>query len=235
LYFYLCIGLLLVWSRRRAGLALTAAALLVVALNAYWYANGMYHPDQQPEVGMLQAFFAFPLTLEFIAGFLLSEYLRDRPRPSPYPWLIGAAVFLGLAFGYHSYANLYPSGLSGFFHAPERSVLLGGLGCCLVAAAVALEKRGIAPWPWLQRLGDMSYSIYLSHILMIAMTGFILEKLLRGSTYMAPLGVVASIGATLLASWWTYRWLERPLYALLKSGLSRPARLWQQALPNKSP
>lgn len=210
LFFYTCTAAVLAWNRRRAWLVMLAWAGAVVFLNALWYAGGLFHPDNVAEVTLPHWFFFYPLTLEFIAGFLLHELLARRARGHWAPWAVRGAVIAVAIAAYIRFGVFHPSGMAGLFHSPERAILWGGFSVCLVASFVRLEARGVTLAAWAEPFGDASYSIYLGHILLI-------QLLLRGRAHLpaaAPAGLVyaAVLVAVALVFWLHHRLIERPLY-----------------------
>ena len=227
LFFYGCTAAVLAWNRRRAWLAMILWAGVVFFLNALWLAGGLFHPDNVADVTLAHWFFFYPLTLEFIAGFLLHELLARRGPGRWVPWAAGTAFFAMLIAVYVRIGVFHPFGLAGLFHAPERALLWGGLSVCLVAAVVRLEARGVRLAAWAEPLGDASYSIYLGHILLI-------QLFLRGRRHLPPFfspglefAVVLTAGVLLL--WLHHRLIERPLYDWSK-GLFR-ALLMRRTMP----
>jgi peptidoglycan/LPS O-acetylase OafA/YrhL len=219
LFFYAGTAAVLTWNRRKAWLPMAAWEVLVVVLNAAWLVQGRYHPDQAADVTFAQWFVFFPLTLEFVAGFVLHDYLRRHGPGSWIPWAAGAALF-GLAIAaYLRVGTFHPSGLAGLFHAPERAVLWGGFSACVVATAVRLEDRGRTPLAWLAPLGDASYSIYLGHILLIQLFLRFLPGL--GATALPKTLVFVAVFVVLVALLWLYYlWVERPFYVAVKRRIS---------------
>jgi peptidoglycan/LPS O-acetylase OafA/YrhL len=219
LFFYSCTAAILTWNRRKAWVPMAAWVVLVLVLNAAWLAQGRYHPDRAAEVTVAQWFVFFPLTLEFVAGFVLHEYLHRRESGSWIPWVAGAALF-GLAIGvYLRFGTFHPSGLAGLFHAPERAILWGGFSVCVVAAAVRLESGGRTPLARLAPLGDASYSIYLGHILLIQL--FLRLQPGIESAALPKTFVFVAVFAVLVALLWLYYlWVERPLYLAVKRRIS---------------
>jgi exopolysaccharide production protein ExoZ len=104
-------------------------------------------------------------------------------------------------------------------------VAIFGCGAALVVAGCAVwERPGITRVPrLLRRLGDASYSLYLSHLLTIGVAGLIWRRaiqliVLPASTsvpiHMAALAsaFAASVGIGLLS----YRLIETPLISMMK-------------------
>jgi peptidoglycan/LPS O-acetylase OafA/YrhL len=220
LYFYVVVALIVLWQRRHAAKVLGVCGLGIIIFNVWLYKNGMYLPQNElkAKASLLIPFYASPLVVEFIAGFLLSEFIRRRPQQYISIWATAAIAFLTAAYFYQIHGNLNASGMAGFFHTGERAVLFGGFSCCLVACAMELERRNITPWKLLQSLGDASYSIYLSHIMVLVAMSIIYFK----SPVRIPniIWALASILATLVFSWLCYRFVEYPLYQIFKKKVS---------------
>ena len=222
LYFYVAVACLIAWNRRHAPLTLAVCGIAIAGVNVWFYQRGLYLPINEAvaKTNLLIPFYLSPLTLEVIAGFLLAEWLHRRPRQCLGCWLIGAVLLLAVAYVYQTSGALLASGMAGFFHVFERSLLLGGFSCCLVACAMELERRQITPWPKLQALGDASYSIYLSHIILLILVSaafFRFQPLVQAP---AALWALAAIALTLVFSWANYRWIEHPLNLRLKAQLA---------------
>ena len=105
-----------------------------------------------------------PLTLEFIAG-AGAALILTRWRP-PLPWLIFLAGVLAMAIGWIMLGERGPR------RYPDEwgRVLAFGPGALLmVAGAAAMDLTGrFRPPALLTRIGDWSYTLYLSHLLVIA-------------------------------------------------------------------
>lgn len=158
LYFYAVFALFLLGSA--AGLArnLGIWALLTAAAGvAYWT---WFNP---PAVSILRLA-TDPLTFEFIGGALLGLWwCRGNGRRGG-PVLLGSGLALwGLA------AAIYPDSLSA--SVPDRwiRVLCLGIPALLVLyGALILERAGKILPRWLVWTGTVSYSIYLSHLLVLS-------------------------------------------------------------------
>lgn len=112
----------------------------------------------QPESALLRVW-TNPLLIEFLAGGVLAVlHLRGwRPnRP--------AGVIL-LAAGIACYAA---QELGGVFSEGWRVLLWGLPAVLILMGALALERREAAPIAPLRLLGDASYSIYLTHPMVVA-------------------------------------------------------------------
>jgi exopolysaccharide production protein ExoZ len=142
--------------------------------------------------------FTSPLMIEFAIGLWLGVAYRHLRFPALWPLLPVGIVLLPMA----EFAGL-PSILPGLV--PAVSIVTG---------ALALEQRIQVPrFATGKLLGDASYSIYLSHtIIMIGSTKIIEQLPLTG-----PVQFATMIGTTMLVAALggvaVYRWIERPLIA----------------------
>lgn len=202
LYFYLVFAALIALLPQGAGrrwllpaaLALWAGAVLVAQ------AGGA---AQAPPAWRVAA---DPLTLNFIAG-AAAALLWPHVRPAWGRRLVwgGLLLFaLGLA--------LVPASLEQvFFDRPWRAAVCA-LPCALVTlGAVAADARG--RWPgqrlWVA-LGDVSYSFYLVHLLVLSLAGKLWSALLPPTAASAALLFAASFIVCLLLARLGWRWVERP-------------------------
>jgi peptidoglycan/LPS O-acetylase OafA/YrhL len=105
-----------------------------------------------------------------------------------------------------------PSGLSGFFHYPERALLAGLLASCLICLFLRLEK-----WlPYRLSLwgGDISYMVYLLHLPTLWLFArFVSPALPQG---MPSLGMALALVMILGLSTLLHLAAERPAYRWFK-------------------
>jgi peptidoglycan/LPS O-acetylase OafA/YrhL len=147
LYFYLVFAVLL-WAvpRRRLGGVLLGWAAVIVAVRL------RLAPPYAPVTDLLFN----PLNLEFIAGCLIALW-GPRGRTAPGAALVGIGIAGGVLF-------LWRFGMD----APFRDIwlrvaVMGGVSAAVLTGAVAWEVPGATRVPGpLRRLGDASYSLYLS-------------------------------------------------------------------------
>jgi len=154
-------------------------------------------------------FYADPRIVEFWLGMLVGSQVVaswNQLVPRFVLWLVmlGATGLL-----------LAPSAAYGAFP-PFVAVWIGNVlpAGALVWAVVALEVQGKVPKiRVLQRLGDASYSIYLSHILTLGVVRLLWDRL--GWAQVDLLHVAAFAGASVATSvavgWAIYALVERPL------------------------
>lgn len=153
MYFYLVFTLLLLFPKRLLGRLLAGWAVAVVYTSLTIPAAG----------NATLRLISHPLTLEFIAGgFAALSVHRHSPQTTArcllagiVLWLAGYLLHIGLGY------SLEPSGW--------LRVLVFGMPATLVVhglAALEIDSGWTLP-AWSVRLGDASYSLYLSHVLVM--------------------------------------------------------------------
>jgi peptidoglycan/LPS O-acetylase OafA/YrhL len=206
MYFYLVFALLLYFSERRLVPLLALWAGAVVCANLLLPSSA----------GATLRLVAHPLTLEFIAGCLAALLIHRGGLCAG--WLcLGVGIAAWLA-GYFLHFNL-GHGLEPTVWA--RFLLFGIPATLVVYGLVVLEtgRRILLP-AWTIHLGDASYSLYLSHVL-------VLGALARIGTGFAPAGDPAlrpALLALLLAAAMAFalachRYIEQPLIRAARSVL----------------
>lgn len=226
LYFYAVLGGLLFLKRETMRLALMVCALGVCIFTLFNWATGLYTPTRFGEVTLLHDFYASPLILEFIGGFLLCDLIRAKPQQSWKPFALLGIPLIILATWYQLHGYLAVSGMAGFHHVPERVILIGGAACCLLACALLWSPPTGRLTKIFASLGDASYAMYLSHIAVIYALCLFLTRIGWENKFPSHLLIIFSIIAVMSYSWLHYRWVERPLYNAVRSRLFRsPAPL----------
>jgi len=195
--FYLLFAAALFAPRRRQAWIVTGALFLIVAA-------GVILDDPVYILG------ANPLLWEFAAGIAAAVLVEAGAAPGrPGAWILIGAGFAGMAV---------PAAL-GLFSELGRPFIWGAPAALIVFGALALERAGAVPgWPWLARLGDASYAIYLTHLPAQALVAHLLGT--ADGRLFVPLALAASLGVGLAC----HRWVETPLIALARASTSRLAR-----------
>jgi exopolysaccharide production protein ExoZ len=169
-------------------------------------------------------FYTQPIMLDFVLGMLTAAF-RDRimetvSRAKPVPWLILALGVAGL-FG-NSY--VFPNSPSAFAPPTDTFLIFGLPSSLIVMGAVLLEGvETNKAWRPFIRIGDASYSIYLSHFFVIAaMIGFAdhihLQPELRAALGIITLFFIAVVGIC------SYQFFERPIGSALAKRLTAGGR-----------
>jgi exopolysaccharide production protein ExoZ len=149
--------------------------------------------------------------LEFAGGCIIAYLVRKRAvRASQ----AVAALTLGLGTFILSWVLFYRSGSENpsiFFGAPYALIVLG-------AAALDLRRSVRVPW-MLTRLGDATYSIYLTHFILLIGLLTVSKRLALVSVLGYPAAITMMLIATLLTGYLVYAVLEKPLLAGLRNKL----------------
>ena len=158
-----------------------------------------------------------PLLFEFSGGILLSLFNPVRGVVAVWVAVSGEGAELAVsgrgARPGHARGRRVNGGAAARGEGAARAAQLGGSAFAVVAGAVAIERAG--GWPHLpgaQMLGDASYSLYLTHGLIIAATSMVVHRLGGGKVLEVSVGLSASVMAALIV----YRWFERPITRLLR-------------------
>jgi peptidoglycan/LPS O-acetylase OafA/YrhL len=209
MFFYIVFAATLFLAMRRA---LVALAVVFVGLALL----GLLSPP-----GAVLMAWTRPIILEFLAGGLLAGaycWLDDRNLRPAFKWpMLLVAVFLVIQ-------ALLPDTGDGLSPWKWGNWLLAVLivgSATLVAAPNANTVLSRA----MVTLGNASYSLYLTHVIVLAMLAAVWKKVGPFDT----LGLVAfltiGVAATLAAGWLSYTLLELPMTNALKSLRSRRSRL----------
>ncbi|AXU20830.1 hypothetical protein C7W88_17505 (plasmid) [Novosphingobium sp. THN1] len=195
MFFYLIFAIALAIAGARRGLVVTLVGAALVCLTTV--------PLFVPVSGVA-AFYTRSLILEFGYGMVLGElFLRTDGRTSRAWWLIIAVGAAGLVLSPVT-RQLLTQGVA--VGVPALLIVLGALYVPLYLKG-GLERVA-------RKLGDASYSIYLSHYIMLSALGQIWRRFVPGG----PVGwvgfAVFAVIACALAGIVVYHLVERPLGAL---------------------
>ena len=199
--FYLLFALALFLPARMRLPALIGAMSLAVVAGYVFGASGV------------AGFYTRPIILEFALG------------------LVGGAVYLSSTTISRGVAlTVFGSGMVFLFvlGTGEHSLLFAGIPAAMVVFGAAMAEKQRAPLfrsQPLLLLGNASYSIYLSHILVIPICQIAWSIIgLPVTGAWVAIYVAGMTSACAIAGIITYYGLEKPLLALMKSGLIRPVK-----------
>jgi exopolysaccharide production protein ExoZ len=207
LYFYLVFFLLLFTPQRIAPWLLTLWGIAVVGLKLQ---TGL-SPHTLIHVVIN------PTVLEFLAGCLLFHiYRRSRlPRAASILILLAALLWLAAVLGYGSHAH--PGQPTWIQADPWLKIFLyGTFATLLLLGAIELERTALIRYfPLLASIGDWSYSIYLSHLLVLELIGRLAFRTLSHNTNSILIITLVSLPTTIVVGYLSYTYLERPLMTRL--------------------
>ncbi|WP_420961598.1 acyltransferase family protein [Brucella sp. IR073] len=194
MFFYVLFALGL-WLR----LPILVPVLAIAALAA---AGLLLRPD-----ATIPRFYTDQLLLEFAIGLLLSRAMVFKNA------LLGAALAIA------GVVSLLSWGLAS--DTPEWRVIYWGLpAAAIVAGFLAVERAGAFPARALrplEKLGDASYSLYLTH-------GIVLSIVRKFVGHEGASGVLIALAASIAVAMLSYYLFERPVGQILRGLTARPAR-----------
>lgn len=157
-----------------------------------------------------------PFLLEFLFGVLLG-YLHLQ-KLWGFGWFItilGVAIWCFDAMG-TSTSVILGIGKNGL----DRPLYLGIPAALILFGLVSLEKRNLLKFPLiLQRMGDASYSIYLSQVLFISACGRLWMTMGLHKMPLNLLLVLAIFPCSIFFGWLSYVFVEKPIINFLQTRL----------------
>lgn len=198
MYFYLVVAMMLFFSERKVPVFLGLWAGVVICANLF------LTPFASPAFQLL----THPLTIEFIIGCLVALIIhRGVTCAGMYCLITGVLAWVG-GYTLHAYLGLglEPTGWS-------RVVLFGIPSALVIYGMVVLEiTKGKRLPNWAIQLGDASYSIYLSHILVMGALGRIgvgYESTARAD--IRPIILMIMVSTIIAFGMACYRFVEKPM------------------------
>jgi exopolysaccharide production protein ExoZ len=194
LYFYAAAGVVIFLT------PMHVMAVLVLATCALWALDLM--------TVVRFSVYSDPLTLEFGFGIWIAFVVRAGFHPS---WPRTTGILAACFFGVGAYIASGGHWITGF-----QRVGTYGIGSALLIYCVVAGELNGATFPrWLQYLGAMSYSLYISHHLLLTWLAKYNPRLAGPLQILIWLALALSLAALL------YRFFERPLLAFTKAKLSQ--------------
>jgi len=205
-YFYLMFALALLLPEKRLPRFLLLWGLGVAAGYNLYVKNGALAGNAWLKL------LTDPVTIEFVLGACVAWVLQRGWRRGGWLCLIAGSLLLPASSLF--FDPLQIEGLRFFcFGLPALLILYG---------AVSLEARIRIRFPnWLQAIGDASYSIYLSHILVITAVGRAWSLIGRPGLWDNAMAIAAMTGAALGCGMASYRFIEQPMLRALHAGSMR--------------
>lgn len=195
MFFYLCFAAGLAAKRTGGRLVATVSVPILLLVTV-----GIVHP----QAGMI-GFYTKPIILEFVYGMVLGIlYLRTT---IVLPTLAAAAMAIGLL----AVIMIIHPGTNGHW-------LLVGLLATGIVAAIAFSRPPMVRW--LHAIGDSSYSLYLSHFILVS--ALAQGWRLGGFSTLLPSWTLYLVGVPLCVAGGLLCWLlvEQPLNKLVLKAVS---------------
>lgn len=212
LFFYVLFSALMLLDRKWLPYIVSALVLLLIAVNTLgWMFFSFYTAEFLRETPRLLRIIISPYVIEFLLGCLLCHYATvGHLRWGAVSLLLSLLLFAG---GGYLNAEVFENRMDTGYFVVQRVAVFGLAAVLLVYGAVALESRQLLLFPKVSLLlGGASYSLYLSHTLIIdlfARTGLVQTS---GSL---PTWIIWAILLLIiiLYSVFHYLYVERPFYA----------------------
>jgi len=152
-----------------------------------------------------------PLTLEFIGGCFLGLLFFRKPNLTLETRLLMIIASLGLIasiYGYICYRHI-----TGYLDPKGwwRILIFGAPALLTVFCFINAERNGFIAHSWLIKIGDASYSIYLSHILTLSAAGRVWRMLSSNAVYDNLIMVPVLFMLVILVGTAGYHFIEKPL------------------------
>lgn len=194
MFYYLMVTAALALSPKRWMYVVVAMAALS-ALGAVAQIAGIH--------GTAISFFSDPMQLEFAFGIVAAQFILQRKlMVGPLLAIAASLALLTIDSSSERLWRIYAAGLP---------------SVALVAWCASADMRAPlqdAANNWLVKLGDASYSIYLTHVFVISIMGKILQKL--WGTMPVDLAILIMALVTLAAAYAMHLIVERPIMRWMK-------------------
>jgi exopolysaccharide production protein ExoZ len=160
--------------------------------------------------GIYAQFYSSTIMLEFGLGMIVGCLCSKKillPRLSIIPVCLVCGAVLVVSISFHL-----------DFYEP-RFIIFGIPAAILVYAAVSFERRGrISHWRWPHLLGDSSYSLYITHAIILSAVSQMWRKAGFPQTTLGLIGFsVVAVLASVIIGVLTYRFVETPLASWTKA------------------
>lgn len=188
MFFYVTFALAIWLGRNRPAVVMS---LVMASLSALVLA-GLAFP-----LPFLLAFFADPVVLEFLFGMAIALTWKGQHSEGRWPWLL-------LALGAAAVLVLLPDMPN------DMRVLRFGIPAAILVFAMVQVRFGVNML--LHRLGDMSYSLYLIHFMVVAAFGRAWSALLPyDHPAIYALFMASGVGVSILAGYLLWALAEVPM------------------------
>lgn len=209
MFFYLVFALLFFIPKRFSLHFLSAWAGVTICLYAIQTTDGMSNTTDLLQLPI----YASPMNLEFLAGCLVGFASTNRiNRLGTVSLVIGTLWFLSGSILVKSLTDA--SAEFGF----TRVIVFGIASALILYGLVTLEQNGVdnnkhpgVIGGWLIAVGDASYSLYLSHLLVINVFAMIWARLSLQGLVVQALFEIAMLVTCISSAIITYRVVELPL------------------------
>jgi len=154
-----------------------------------------------------------PLTLEFIAGCLTAILIfKGTTKYGLISLIIGICILVIVGIFYHAYPSIP------IFNSQLRIILFGLPYSLAVYGAVAIETgKGKSFSVLLRKIGDQSYSLYLSHTIVINGIGWLWAYNTIPAFEYNVIWILLMPLFSIITGYYSFKLLEKPLIAAAKN------------------
>ncbi|GAB7007661.1 acyltransferase [Nocardioides sp. AN3] len=221
MYFYAVFAIALMLGRSRLPRVLGVWVVLTLALTAF--ASG----STNPYVALL----ANPMSLEFVLGVVIGLAVVHGRLIRPLPVVVAAALSYGGCLVF-----LTLCGWTGFPSDSVRVMLVLVPAGLVVYSAICLEVRhGYVLPVFLRRVGDASYSLFLTHVPALTLLAILLSGRLPGTPWVHLLSIPAAFVVVVSVALTCHRLLERPMQRAVQRLLGPLLRPTPPRVPQGTP
>lgn len=202
LYFYFVFALILLLPRKFLLPALCVWMGFVVL------GNRMGWGSLSPETALM----THPLTVEFFLGAVAGWIYKKFGPVAGWPVLAVGLFLFAVAIYYLATAfnsNMYPSNW-------ERVLYFGLPAVLIVYGLACVETKGFVLPKWSSRLGDWSYSLYLSHILSLSVLGLFWRSIARPGMFDNVIAICVMLVGSIFVSAVFWYVVEKPALTFFK-------------------
>jgi len=200
MFFYLVFSLLFFIPKRLSIHLLVTWGLVTVGLYLLQTTDGLSDTTDLLQLPL----YASPMTLEFLAGCMIGYlYIRQIKRFAVISLAIGTVWFLG---GWVLVEALTDASAE---FGLTRVIVFGTGSTLILYGLVTLQQNAFHRW--LVAIGDASYSLYLSHLLVIGAFAMVWSRLHLQGIAIQALFEVVMLATSVGFSIFTYRNVEVPM------------------------
>jgi peptidoglycan/LPS O-acetylase OafA/YrhL len=206
LYFYIVLGVMLLFPQRHLPLMILAWAVVTTVL-VIW---GQSVP--RAEQGAFERIFFNPINYEFVLGMMAAWHFHRGRRRGALAAAVLAVVWVvvGVTLWVHLTGKWW---VSDFW----RVWIYGVPATLLIWSIVTIElDNGPVFLRRLAWIGDGAYSIYLSHLLVVVIVGRVWQQLGFQGAWQHPAFLVLSLGSALFVGYGLFLRVEAPILRWLR-------------------
>jgi len=205
MWFYVIFGIAILISRRASMILVSTIA----AVSLFFFGTQMAHVTAFTSNSVVESVFSF-MNIDLLLGVLAAEIVWRGGVKMPRAVLaVGVVLFL--------LGAVLEVRLRSEFPIEHRLASFAFAAFLVLVGAVTLEMQGRLSFPWiLQYLGEASYSIYITHFILLSMFAKVLLTLHAFSFLGVALNTLLLFVLTVGSGVLTYAFVEFPLLELCR-------------------